>query len=236
MSANWDDAPAFMDFEEPMGYDEAVAHGAQKPGAKRAGKKRGKKRPGDDEKAKKEAIPSLPKSEKPLTDVEVRRGVTNRDRSAVNLKLAGASYQEIADTLELDSAGDAKRIVERALAATHSPDDWQTLRTIAAARAEEMFSRSLAMAKADYLVTEDGDRVPNTEKRMWHNEARNDLVNLVQITGAKAPTKIEITPDEARMEEIVAELLARSGAEDILDAEVIELAEVPGTDVDLRHG
>ena len=40
MSANWDDAPAFMDFEEPMGYDEAVAHGAQKPGAKRAGKNR----------------------------------------------------------------------------------------------------------------------------------------------------------------------------------------------------
>ena len=53
MSANWDDAPAFMDFEEPMGYDEAVARGAQKPGAKRAGKKRGKKRPGDNEKAKK---------------------------------------------------------------------------------------------------------------------------------------------------------------------------------------
>lgn len=215
------------DFDEPvhMAFDEPEA-----PKKKSGKPKKEKSEP------KKVVIPSLPPAEKPLTDVEVRRGVSNRDKSAVNLKLAGASYQEIADTLELDSAGDAKRIVERALAATHSPDDWQTLRTIAAARAEEMFSRSLAMAKADYLVTEDGERVPNTEKRMWHNEARNDLVNLVQITGAKAPTKIEITPDEARMEEIVAELLARSGAEDILDAEVIELAEVPGTDVDLRHG
>ena len=215
------------DFDEPvhMAFDEPEAP------KKKAGKSK-KEKP----EPKKVVIPSLPPAEKPLTDVEVRRGVSNRDKSAVNLKLAGASYQEIADTLELDSAGDAKRIVERALAATHSPDDWQTLRTIAAARAEEMFSRSLAMAKADYLVTEDGERVPNTDKRMWHNEARNDLVNLVQITGAKAPTKIEITPDEARMEEIVAELLARSGAEDILDAEVIELAEVPGTDVDLRHG
>ena len=234
MSANWDDAPAFMDFEEPMGYDEAVARGAQKSGAKRAGKKRGKKHPGDDEKAKKEAIPSLPKPEKPLSDVEVRRGVTNRDRSAVNLKLAGASYQEIADTLELRSAVEAKRIVERTLAATHSPDDWQTLRMVAGARAEQLFQRSLAMAGADFLVDEDGNRIPNRDKLRWHQQAGIDLMNHVQITGAKAPTKIEVTPDEVRMEEIVAELLRRSGEENILEAEVIDLDVIPSTDVALR--
>ena len=229
----WDDA-VYMDFDEPMGYDESVAKGLDSPGASRAGKKRGKKRPGDDDKAKKASIPTLPKPEKPLTDLEVRRGVTNRDKSAVNLKLAGASYQEIADTLELRSAVEAKRIVERTLAATHSPDDWQTLRMVAAARAEEMFKRSLAMASADYLVLEDGERVPNTEKLRWHQQASADLMNHVQITGAKAPTKIEITPDEARMEEIVSEMLRRSGEENVIEAEVIELDVIPSTDLDVR--
>lgn len=232
MSANWDDAPVYMDFEESVGYDEAVARGEIKPGADRAGKKRGKKSSGDDPKDSEARIPSLPTRDKPLTDLEVRRGVSNRDKSAVNLKLAGASYQEIADTMELDSAAEARRIVERTLAATHTPDDWQTLRMIAGARAEELFKRSLAMASADYLVLEDGTKVPNAEKLKWHQQAGTDLMNHVQITGAKAPTKIEVTPDEARMEEIVSELLRRSGEENIIDAEVIDLNVVPSTEIE----
>ena len=224
--------PVFMDIDEPMGYDERVARGLEKPGAERAGKKRGKKSPGDDDK-KKASIPRLPAAEKPLTDLEVSRGVSNRDKSAVNLKLAGASYQEIADTLDFRTAAEAKRAVERTLAATHSPDDWQTLRLVAGARAEELFKRSLAMASADFLVLDDGERVPNTDKLRWHQQAAADLMNHVQITGAKAPTKIEVTPDEARMEEIVAEMLRRSGEEPILDAEVIDLDVVTSTDLEV---
>lgn len=225
------DEPAYMDIEEPAGYDERVARGIEKPGAERAGKKRGRKAAGDDEKDAKPRIPQLPKASKPLTDVEVRRGVSNRDKSAVNLKLAGASYQEIADALDLKSAAEAKRAVERTLAATHAPEEWQTLRMLAAARAEDLFKRSLAMASADYLVLDDGERVPNTEKLRWHQQAAADLMNHVQITGAKAPTKIEITPDEARMEEIVSEMLRRSGEENIIEADVIELDVIPSTDL-----
>ena len=90
------------------------------------------------------------------------------------------------------------------------------------------------MAGADFLVDEDGNRIPNRDKLRWHQQAGIDLMNHVQITGAKAPTKIEVTPDEARMEEIVAELLRRSGEENILEAEVIDLDVIPSTDVALR--
>ena len=221
-----------MSLDSRADFDEPVHMSFDEPEAPKKSSGKGKKKAA---KPKKEGIPTLPAPTKPLTDLEVRRGVTNRDKSVVNLKLAGASYQDIADQLELSSAGEAKRIYERTLAATHGPEDWQTLRMTAAARAEEMFARSLAMAKADFLITEDGERVPNRDKRGWHAEARNDLVNLVQITGAKAPTKIEITPDEARMEEIVAELLSRSGVEDVIEAEVIELTQLPSTELDLRN-
>lgn len=213
--ADWDE-PVRMDFDEPE---------EPKPTKKSGAKKREKKKPA--------GIPRLPEPVKPLTDAEVRRGVSNRDKSATNLKLAGASYQEIADTLEFDTAADAKRAVERTLAATHSPDDWQTLRMVASARAEDLFKHSLAMAKADYLVLEDGEKVPNNDRLRWHQQAAADLMNHVQITGAKAPTKLEISPDEAKMEELVSAILARSGEEDILDAEVIELGEIPSSEVEV---
>ena len=226
----WDE-PVFFDIDEPIGVDEAVARGIKKPeGSKRPPKgKGGKKKPKE---PKSPAIPALPAPTKPLTSAEVKRGVSVRDRAAVNLKLAGASYAEIADTMEFDTPAHAKRAVERALALTHSPDDWETLRMLAAGRAEALFQRSFAMAGADYLVDEDGNRIPNVDKLRWHQQAAADLMNHAVITGAKAPTKIEITPDEEKLDAIVSNLMSRMGHEDIVDAEVIELEALPAAPAD----
>lgn len=228
MSTPWDDAPAYMDFDEPMGYDERVAKGVDAPGKPRAGKKRDKKAPGDDDKLGKALVPVLPPPEKPLSGDEVRRGVSNRDRSAVNLKLDGASYTDIAETLDFDSPAAAKRAVERTLAATHSTEEWDTLRAMAAARAERLFARSSAMAGADYLIDQETqEKIPNAEKLAWHRQAGADLMNWVTITGAKAATKVEITPDEETFDRLVGQMVGRLGHEDILDAEVIELDAIP---------
>lgn len=206
------------DFDNPVHLDLEEPKDAKKP-ARKGGKKA--------EKPKKVVIPTLPPPQKPLTDSEVRRGVSNRDKSAVNLKLAGASYQEIADTLDFRDAMDAKRTVERALAATHSPDDWETLRMVEGARAEQLFARSLAMASADFLVDEEGNRIPNLDKLRWHQQAAADLMNHALITGAKAPAKIEITPDDSKLEAIVNEMMSRLGHEEIIEADVIELTAIP---------
>lgn len=213
------DDPVYMDFEEPHPFDDAPRppEGGKKP--------KGKKKPKDEK--KKPGIPTLPKNEVALTGDELRGGISNRARSAVNLKLAGASYVEIADTLEYPDPQAARREVERALALTHSPDDWETLRLVTAARAEQLFARSSAMAAADFLVLEDGERIPNTEKLAWHRQAGVDLMNHATITGAKAPTKVEITPDEERLDSIVSALVGRMGHEDILDADVLELEQIP---------
>src|SRR6185312_5088424 len=107
------DKPVHMNFDEPPGthpWDNA-------PGGKKPHKKK-----------KRDPIPVLPKASKPLTDVDVRRGVSNRARSAANLKVEGYTYQEIADTMELANAAEAKRLVESVLAAIHSDGDLETLR------------------------------------------------------------------------------------------------------------
>lgn len=208
MSHPWDNAPTVrMDFEEPAD-DEKRDHKGGKSASER--------------------IPVLPPAEKPLTGDERRRGISDRDRSAVNLKLDGASYIEIADLLEFETPSDARRAVESALAQTHAPEEWESLRMIAAARAERQLARSTAMAGADFLHDkETGEKLPNYEKLRWHQQAGVDLVNWARITGAQAPTKVEITPDEAKMEQLVSHLLASGGHDDVVEAEVLELEAIP---------
>lgn len=171
-------------------------------------------------------ITRLPEREKPLTSTEVVRGVSQRARACVNMRLEGASFMEIADILEYETPQDAKRDCERALAATHPPEDWETMRQLATARAESQFAESLKHAKADYLVDEQGNRVPNVDKLRWHQQASSDLMNFVTISGAKAPTKVEITPGEAQMERIVEELLQRGGYSVAQEADVLELTAI----------
>lgn len=210
--SEYDDAVR-MDFDEPV-KDEHPWDGAPRT-------IKGKKK-------KREKIPVLPKPEKPLTDTDVRRGVSNLARSAANLKIEGYSYQEIADTLELRSAGEAKRLVESTLAAIHGTADLETLRLTVAARAERLFQQSLAMASADFLVDKrTNKKLANPDRLRWHQQASVDLMNYATITGAKAPAKVEITPGEADLDEIVARLMKRAGQEEILEAEVIELDALP---------
>lgn len=175
-------------------------------------------------KVPKAPIPIPPEPVQPITSTEIKRGVSERSRSAANLKVEGYTYDEIARILEFPSATDARRAVESVLAAIHGPGDYDTLRLVVTARAELQLKRSLGMAGADFLVDQKtGKRLPNPEKLRWHQQASVDLMNYAIITGAKAPTKVEITPGEADMETLVSRILSRQGHEDIVDAEVIEM-------------
>lgn len=211
---NWDGAPAYMDIERP-------------PEPKAKAKKKRKKKS-----AKKDdlGIPMLP-NRGPILPSGTVGGVTARGRAAVALKLEGASYVEIAEVLEFDNPEEAAREVEATIAKTHTAPDYETLRTIGAARAEMQLRRSTMMANADYLVTTDKDgeevQVPNAEKLRWHQQAGVDLMNWAALSGAKAPTKVEITPDEAKMDDIVARITRSLGVEPVLDAEVLELTALP---------
>lgn len=176
-------------------------------------------------------IPVLPKR-KPIsvTNAEMKGGVPAKAAAAANMKLRGASYADIAEVLEYENPAAAQADVLKVLAMTHSPEEWETMRVVAAARAEMLLEQSVAMASADYLVDETtNERIPNTERRMWHGAAQTDLMNWVAITGAKAPSKIEVTPGEVQLEKLVGQMIERMGHAEVREADVLELDQIPST-------
>lgn len=207
------DEPVRMNFDEPSPR-EPFARNSDAPWD-------------DDPPPKKTVIPRLPDPKAPEKGDKRVRGISNRNRSAANMRIAGASYLDIADLLEFPSAAMAKKAVESVLAVTHNLDELDSLRRQAVARAEQLFARSSAMAGADYLVDDDGNRIANGEKLRWHQQAAADLMNWAAITGTKAATKVEFTPGEERMDQIVSQIMERMGHEEILDAEVLELEQIP---------
>lgn len=174
-----------------------------------------------------EPIPTVDTKAIERTVDDVKRGVSDRAKAATNLKVDGFSYAEIADMLEYKDAREAKKEIERTLSLTHSVDDYETLRILAAHRAEERLRRSTALANADYLVLDDGTKVPNDKKLAWHAQSGADLMAWATITGAKAPTKMEITPDLETLNALVDQFAVLAGHEDVIDAEVIELDAIP---------
>jgi hypothetical protein len=177
----------------------------------------------------KRVIPKLPKQDQlKISDAEMRAGIPAKAAAAANLKLRGASYQKIAEVLEYEHPRDAQSDVLKVLAMTHSPDEWETMRVVAGARAEMLLEQALDMASADYLVdATTGEHLPNDERRLWHAAAGVALMNWVTITGAKAPSKVEITPGEVQLENIVRELIDRTGHTEVHEADVLELEVLP---------
>jgi hypothetical protein len=178
-------------------------------------------------------IPMPPERDLMVVPGRTRGGISDRARAATNLKVDGFSYQEIADMLEFKDAKEAKREVEHTLAMTHTADDYETLRTLAASRAEQRLRLSSQMAGAHYLVIKNADgteeKVANERQLQWAALAATDLMNWATITGAKAPTKMEITPDLAALDTLVDRIARAAGHEDILDAEVIDMEALPAT-------
>lgn len=205
------DQPIYIDLGEPPKPDAAAAPPPKVDGKTPA------------------IIPVLPKRQRiDLTSTETKAGIPAKGAAAANMKLRGASYQQIAETLEYENAAAAQADVLKVLAATHSPDEWETMRVVAAGRAEMLLEQSLAMASADYL--EDAtthEKIPNSERRLWHGTAQTDLMNWVAITGAKAPSKIEITPGEVQLERLVQQMIERSGHNEVHEADVLDLEQIP---------
>lgn len=208
-------SPNFIDFAEPPSP------------------KKGKKKPKKDvEPPKPPPILALPEREPAMKSTEVVRGLSQRAKACVNMRLEGASFMEIADFLEYETPQDARRDCERALAATHPPEDWETLRQVATARAETLFQQSFRYSRADFLIDQDGNQVPNTEKRAWHNQAAQDLMNHAIISGAKAPAKLEVTPGEAALDRLADKMLRRGGYTVAEEAEALELTVIPNGEGD----
>lgn len=213
----WDDAPVYMDFEQPA-----------QPKADKPKRKKKRKSQKDDPGKTPEGIPRLPQRDLVLTGDEVKRGLTDRERAVLRLrKNEVLDFDEIAELCGLADAKSAQRLFYSALAKTAPEEDIEVTRMMVTGWMEQLVRRSLAMSGAAYLVLDDGTKVPNTEQARWHQLAQIDVMNYATVRGAKMPAKVEISASDAEIDRLARTLLSHMGHEEIVDADVLELEVLP---------
>lgn len=140
-----------------------------------------------------------------------------RRLAALNAKIAGASYSEIAEMYGYGSPASARRAIERACAeAAASDDDRDKVRWLLDQRLERLWT-SVSRRAVD----------PSDPAHLDYAAAALRIIdrkmNLFQLGG----TNVVITPSADRVREVVTQIesLITSGEQaeaDIMDAEVIE--------------
>lgn len=178
----------------------------------------------------KERIPRLP--DEPRIDPATVGNADQRAIACANLRLAGTPFHEIATELGYVDAAAARSAYIAALARMNPSEDLETLRQAAALRGEVLFRKSLAMASADYLVDEDGNKIANTDKLRWHEQASKDLNLLTIITGAKAPAKLEVSSTTQELTQMVHLLVQANGMQEP-EADIWEIAETEAIDAEI---
>lgn len=175
-------------------------------------------------------IPTLPEPGTTSREIELaRRDSKKRSVACVNLRIEGTPWPEVVELLEYTSVQAARADFHRALADMHPAEDAETVRRLAALSAEQLFRRSLRMASADYFVDADDPehKIPNTDRIRWHDQANRDLALWTTITGAKAPVKLEHDLSGSQIEALLDKMLAGSDDLPVLEAEVLDLDDLP---------
>lgn len=145
--------------------------------------------------------------------------------ACVNLRMAGAQFVEIANELGYATPKAAEVAYVSALSTMYPVESWENLRQIEALRAETLFRQALANAQATHYVDlNDPDHlIPNTEQARWHDQAIKALQLHAVITGAKAPTRVEVSASTQELHQMVNDILTRQGGEEILEADIFDI-------------
>lgn len=205
----------YLDFEDPA--MQRAADTAVRPGRKPK---------------KRTEIPVLPASTVPID--EIRGHPDRRARACVNLRVERVPWARVVEILEYDSVEQARTDFLRVLSTMHKPEEAETMRLLTIANAETLLHRSMAMAGADFLVDVDAPqkKIPNRDRLRWHTQAGADLNLLAALTGVKAPVKLEITPTEEQYAVLTAAILASRGYAPVVEADVLELEQLPDEPVE----
>lgn len=138
-------------------------------------------------------------------------------RAAVALRLAGASFSEIADTLSMVDARAARDIVEGELAnGEQDPQEREALRAEAGARIERLL-RGLWQKATD---PRDPEHLPAARMAL-------SLVDRhIRLMGLDMPTEVVVyTPTTAEIDTWVAEMLtsAQTPFSEVVEADVLAI-------------
>jgi hypothetical protein len=133
----------------------------------------------------------------PADKKAVAKSSRKRLKSALALKMAGASFDEIAEALDYDTPAAAKEAYLTALASTlPEADDFQRQRDLQRARFEKLVSAHWTQAL---------DR--NNPDQVFHSKRVSDLLGqLGKLDGLDAPMRVQHAPDIAEFERIAQKI------------------------------
>lgn len=177
-------------------------------------------------------IPQLPRM---AVDPDKIRKPNQRAMAVVAKRAVGVPWPEIVEELGYESVSSAQTAYIAALANMAPRESLEQLRQLEGMRAEQQLRRSVEMASAEYLIVRTGDldedgneivkRVVNADRLRWHEQAGKDLALHAMITGAKAPTRIEVSASAQELNEIASELIAAEGG-GAIEAGIFDLDEI----------
>lgn len=140
--------------------------------------------------------------------------------AALNLRLSGASYQEIADVMGYVSAATARMAVEKALAAAATEDgDKKTLRS----------QMSLTLDKYHQSVYRQAIDEDNPNQLAYQAAALRIVDRKIKLHGLDAPAKLEIMPSTEELENFARQLASRGGYAPVVEGD-------PFTEVEMEEG
>jgi hypothetical protein len=138
---------------------------------------------------------------------------SQRQDAAVAMRIAGATYGEIAKALEYRSAQDARLAVERALAQSVGDDDREKQRYLTARRLERLL-RALWRKATDESSME---QLPAVRASLAV------IDRYARLYGLDAPTEMVVyTPSRLEIERFVASVSASMNSELPSEADIVE--------------
>lgn len=161
-----------------------------------------------------------PISEKIVEDVNKDLDVTDRAgriEACIALKMAGATYTQIAEVLEYASAAEARKAFERGVAASVGDDDRAVQRALATRRLERIL-RSLWPKATD---DEDPEHIGYARTALAY------IDRIIRLQGADAPSEMVLyTPSNHEIDEWLKKMHNQAHSDlpeeyDIITGEVI---------------
>lgn len=156
--------------------------------------------------------------------------------AAVNLRVHGASYFEIAEVLEYPTAMAARIAVETAMASTHvSESDVTAARAVAVAQLDRLLRTVAPRAFKSTITVQNLDgkevEVANEQQLNYSREVRAIIEGKARLLGLNAPaTSILITPDAEEFGRVIREM-ASQHRKDVGAEEADVFAEYEEADV-----
>lgn len=140
-------------------------------------------------------------------------------RSAVAMKIAGASYSDIARVLEYTSPAAARVAVETALAASADMDtDYKSARAIASAQLD-------GLLRAVYTQAIDKE---NVDQLAYQRQALSVIDRKIKLHGIDAPQMITVVdPTAEEFERVVTHMMDQVRTDDPVEGDIFALEQAP---------